>query len=756
MAHQRKRRPQDDKAPQAQAQVQSSLFSSPDYEQTEEDMGGDRPSSSSLTLDDQRQLAAKPSFDFSQIPITAPGQEPMSPIQRRPRVPLLQAKLTVGAANDKYEQEADQVAAEVVKTINSPGREAPVQREGLEDPTGAIQRVPDDEKEGQPVTLMGEAGNEDLFADQKEGQPETLMGEAGNENLFPDQPEGKGETLMGEVGNEELFADQNEGQLETLMGMETPEDKEDLDEEEKIMRKPTLRAQGESGGPLAANVESEIQSAKGGGQALDPDLQVRMGKAMGADFSGVRVHTGAQSDRLNESIQAKAFTMGQDVFFKQGAYQPGRRGGQELIAHELTHVIQQGSRQDQTSSRSTGSEIIQKKMTSDGLPEKLKDGVENLSGYRLDDVKVTYNSEQPAKFGAEAYTKGTEIHLGPHHEDHLPHEAWHVVQQKQGRVKKTSEENNQAVNTNPQLEREADAKGNAAANSQHVHQFNRGVEAVKSLEPQGSSPTEVIQFRTVRAISGEVNTLFTRIKQCFPQTPDCAQIQAARATVDAVETRYDAIVTELASDHNDVWQMRRGRRKEIDNRKKQMNRDWAENGPPTDQAVLNAQNQEYRALSAERPKAHLAESTYALHDIIATSRRHLNTVADSAYYWDVIYDRCPTKLRYESEGKKYGYYSDLLTAYWACPAQYLGVARPQGLGDRLYLHIHYQQGSKKIGKAHIKINNKKELGGYWQHLYDSGFDAAKRVKAQDTGKGQAETNVMINAATLFTVNVYDT
>nr|MCM0593799.1 DUF4157 domain-containing protein [Gloeotrichia echinulata DEX184] len=63
--------------------------------------------------------------------------------------------------------------------------------------------------------------------------------------------------------------------------------------------------------------------------------------AFGADFSGVKVHTDGQSDQLNRSIQARAFTTGQDVFFRQGEYNPGSRGGQELIAHELTHVVQQ-------------------------------------------------------------------------------------------------------------------------------------------------------------------------------------------------------------------------------------------------------------------------------------------------------------------------------------------------------------------------------------------------------------------------------
>jgi hypothetical protein len=97
------------------------------------------------------------------------------------------------------------------------------------------------------------------------------------------------------------------------------------------------------GGEASTNLESSIQSARGGGQSLDAGLQAKMGQAMGADFSGVKVHTDSKSDRLNKSIQAKAFTTGQDVFFRQGAYEPSSQGGQELIAHELTHVVQQNN-----------------------------------------------------------------------------------------------------------------------------------------------------------------------------------------------------------------------------------------------------------------------------------------------------------------------------------------------------------------------------------------------------------------------------
>ena len=115
-----------------------------------------------------------------------------------------------------------------------------------------------------------------------------------------------------------------------------------MEEEEELQMKPLVQRRGDLGGEEAStNLESSIQSARGGGQSLDPSLQTKMGEAMGADFSSVKVHTDSQSDQLNKSIQAKAFTTGQDVFFRQGAYEPSSRGGQELIAHELTHVVQQ-------------------------------------------------------------------------------------------------------------------------------------------------------------------------------------------------------------------------------------------------------------------------------------------------------------------------------------------------------------------------------------------------------------------------------
>lgn len=95
---------------------------------------------------------------------------------------------------------------------------------------------------------------------------------------------------------------------------------------------------GESATP---DLEATIQRARNCGKPLSAGIREPMEQAFGADFSGVKVHTDSQSDRLNRSIQAKAFTTGQDIFFREGTYDPSTPTGQELIAHELTHVVQQ-------------------------------------------------------------------------------------------------------------------------------------------------------------------------------------------------------------------------------------------------------------------------------------------------------------------------------------------------------------------------------------------------------------------------------
>ena len=100
-----------------------------------------------------------------------------------------------------------------------------------------------------------------------------------------------------------------------------------------------------------------------------------------------------------------------------------------------------------------------------GMPDDLKSGIESLSSIDMSDVRVHYNSAKPAQLDAHAYAQGNDIHLGSGQEKHLPHEAWHTVQQRQGRVQPTMEMGGAQINDDAALEREADVMGEKALNT---------------------------------------------------------------------------------------------------------------------------------------------------------------------------------------------------------------------------------------------------------------------------------------------------
>jgi hypothetical protein len=108
-------------------------------------------------------------------------------------------------------------------------------------------------------------------------------------------------------------------------------------------------------------------------------------------------------------------------------------------------------------------EPVEARPNQTGMPNRLKAGVESLSGMDMSAVRVHRNSDKPAQLSALAYARGNEIHLGPGQEQHLPHEAWHVVQQRQGRVRETVQKAGVWLNDEVQLEREADLMGGKAA-----------------------------------------------------------------------------------------------------------------------------------------------------------------------------------------------------------------------------------------------------------------------------------------------------
>lgn len=162
------------------------------------------------------------------------------------------------------------------------------------------------------------------------------------------------------------------------------------------------------------------------------------------------------ADTRSSTFQLKKFQSAADGNKKgsnlsQLQFKPSNHSGSTRIAQL------QGLSDARVNSKSS---LIQRKENKTGLPDSLKSGVESLSGISLNDVKVHRNSDKPAQLQAHAYAQGTDIHLGPGQEKHLPHEAWHVVQQKQGRVAPTVQMKGQvAINDSAVLEREADVMG---------------------------------------------------------------------------------------------------------------------------------------------------------------------------------------------------------------------------------------------------------------------------------------------------------
>ncbi|MEL6404705.1 MAG: DUF4157 domain-containing protein [Chloroflexota bacterium] len=228
---------------------------------------------SKTRISSPKSVTAKPPSVGSVQRDKASPQESFADFQARLGVPV-QAKLTVTPAGDKYEQEADAVADQVMQTMR-------VQR--MDDEDMMMQRVDDEDM------MMQRMDDEDM--------------------------------MMQRMDDEDMMMQR-------------------MDDEDMMMQRQTDFT---GGGVVGGDVEGDIQSARGGGQAMPDTLRSPLESAFGTDFSNVRVHTDSDAHALNRSVQAKAFTTGNDIFFSKGTYNPESESGQRLLAHELTHVVQQGA-----------------------------------------------------------------------------------------------------------------------------------------------------------------------------------------------------------------------------------------------------------------------------------------------------------------------------------------------------------------------------------------------------------------------------
>ncbi len=330
----------------------------------------------------------------------------------------IQAKLIIGQPGDKYEQEADRVAAQVVRQINAPYT--------------------------QPI---------------------------------PSQQQGMAEAKAGQAN---------------------------------VRTKPLVQCKADVSTVASADLESSIESVRGQGQPLESNVRNPMERAFGTDFSGVKVHTDAQSNQMNQALQARAFTTGQDIFFRQGDYQPRSQDGQGLLAHELTHVVQQTGIPQQQSSLSNPKEareelmkasqrweLRDKRSDEEDLPEEDEDRVEtpgrSAVGFRRSDEE-----DLPEEDEDRVETPGrSEAGFRRSDEEDLPEEDERTEAVAFAQAKRI---NPQAVNKNVKT-KDIDVSRAQPANPvvQHLQKLSGNHAPAKALyrqeiqQFQKQNPTSVIQ-----------------------------------------------------------------------------------------------------------------------------------------------------------------------------------------------------------------------------------------------------------------------
>ncbi|WP_074405560.1 eCIS core domain-containing protein [Aquimarina megaterium] len=294
--------------------------------------------------------------------------------------PFIQPKLKVGKPGDKHEVEADQMADQVVNNANDSGsavqkkgaleedkvqasmfkdrgegkvrkkeeeepvqameEEEPVQKQEEEEPVQAMEEEEPVQKqeEEEPVQAMEE---EEPVQKQEEEEPVQAM-----EEEEPVQKQEEEEPVQA-MEEEEPVQKQEEEEPVQAMEEEEPVQKQEeeepvqaMEEEEPVQAKEEEKVQKKANNQNG-NIESKLKSRKGKGTKLSGDIKNEMETGFGASFNAVNIHTDTEAVQMSEAMGAQAFTNGNDIYFNKGKYNPNSKSGKHLLAHELTHTIQQ-------------------------------------------------------------------------------------------------------------------------------------------------------------------------------------------------------------------------------------------------------------------------------------------------------------------------------------------------------------------------------------------------------------------------------
>jgi hypothetical protein len=288
-------------------------------------------------------------FDFETIRLGRTGSAPAV----QPRV---QPKLKIGKSGDRFEKEADTVADKVMSMPQKHLQRSDKNNDGkITEPKGIfgqitplVQREAENKEEetaqGKPLIENGAVQRQ-----EEEKEEETARGKPLIENgaVQRQEEEKEEETAQGKplTENGTIQREEEEKEEETARGKPLIE-YGTIQREEEEKEEETARGKFSPGAaPTASSsLSKSVNSMKGGGSPLSNSIRSFMETRFGANFKSVRIHTDARAADTSDQIRAKAFTVGNNIAFNRGQYSPNTNKGKHLLAHELTHVIQQNGK----------------------------------------------------------------------------------------------------------------------------------------------------------------------------------------------------------------------------------------------------------------------------------------------------------------------------------------------------------------------------------------------------------------------------
>ncbi len=246
--------------------------------------------------------------------------------QEAPFVAPIQAKLNVGKPEDAFEVEADRTADKVVNRSDA-GNVTQLKAAEEED----VQSKVLDSSSLTPLVQKLES-EEEATQTKKEEEVQSMEEEEA-------QPQREEEEVQ-KMEEEETVQNREEEEVQAKCADCEKEDKTQKKEEEEV------QAKGQPANSSTDSVSQGLSANRGKGTPMETGTRRRMENAFGNDFSGVRIHKGSEAKKMSKTLKAQAFTNGRDIYFNEGKYSPGTKEGKHLLAHELTHTIQQKGPQD--------------------------------------------------------------------------------------------------------------------------------------------------------------------------------------------------------------------------------------------------------------------------------------------------------------------------------------------------------------------------------------------------------------------------